>query len=304
MNATKRCSWIRIKIVSIVFDSSFQKHCQDKKKGPKRWLKTRGNDPGRIPQHLADNPLNQAERIVISKYVIFGNMNKMNISCGNKLYGHVIAIPLDKDIRQRAVAGTSLYHLHVIFSKRNEYHCSKDNAMNMCNEEKMTHKRITEILRDYQGVMGPNVGTCSCVKCGVFCTELEGKYRNTAELDQFHMTQDEYDALSMLKRRFLHIVKVPASRIPEPNAYYHICERGLRNKIDGKWKWWHQVGDDERINCVIAKCVSSCMNIQLASILIRYISFLMQYISTSILHTQKLFQISSIKWRVYGFAIK
>ena len=80
-------------------------------------MKTRGNDPGRIPQHLADNPLNQAERIVISKYVVFGNMNKMNISGGNKLYGHVIAIPLDKDIQKRAVAGMSLYRSHVIFHK-------------------------------------------------------------------------------------------------------------------------------------------------------------------------------------------
>ena len=74
-------------------------------------MKTPGNDPGRIPQYLADNPLNQAERILVSKYVIFGNMNKLNISGGKKLYGHVIAIPLDKDMRARAVAMTSPYRL-------------------------------------------------------------------------------------------------------------------------------------------------------------------------------------------------
>ena len=61
------------------------------------------------------------------------------------------------------------------------------------------------------------------------------------------MTQDEYDALSTLKRRFLHIVKVPADRIPAANAYYHICERGLKNKVDGEWKWWHEKWNDERL---------------------------------------------------------
>ena len=99
----------------MVFDTSVKKHCRDKRNGAKRWLKTPGNDPGRIPQDLADDPLNQAERIVISKYAIFGNLNKVNISGGNKLYGHVIAVPLDTDVQASAVARGSPYHPHAIY---------------------------------------------------------------------------------------------------------------------------------------------------------------------------------------------
>ena len=120
----------------IFFNASIRKYCVDKKNGASRWLKTRGddgwNDPARIPKNLADDPLNQAERVVISKYVIFGNMNKVNISNGNKLYGHVIAVPLDTDVQERAISRSSrdrpimehsIFHVLVIFQTVIEFAC-------------------------------------------------------------------------------------------------------------------------------------------------------------------------------------
>ena len=112
----------------------------------------------------------------------------------------------------------------------------------MCDKNEVTPERQTRILDAYLDVMGPDVGTCSCVKCGQFCTEPEGTYKlGPTELDDFRMTHDEYDALSSLERRFLHIVKVYTATA---HAYYHVCERGLQNEINGEWKWWHEIADE------------------------------------------------------------
>ena len=134
------------------------------------------------------------------------------------------------------------------------------NVTDMCDDQKLRAERMNKILGGYNSVMGPNVGTCSCVRCGVFCTDTEGKYQTTVEanLDQFRMAQDEYDALSSLERRFLHIVTVPADRIPAANAYYHICDRGLQNKVNGKWKWWHEMENDDRCKDIETARVFVC----------------------------------------------
>ena len=111
------------------------------------------------------------------------------------------------------------------------YHLTSTDEVNkMCAKNEVTPERQTRIIDAFLDVMGPDVGTCSCVKCGQFCSEPEGTYKlGPTELDDFRMTQDEYDALSSLERRFLHIVKVYTATA---HAYYHVCERGLQNEIN------------------------------------------------------------------------
>jgi hypothetical protein len=129
-------------------------------------------------------------------------------------------------------------------------HMSDVELMEQVIKSKLTPEDIARMVRDYNKVLGPDVGTCVCVLCNDFATENEGTFKPNAKdvLDDYKVgcTKDEYEALTSLGKRFRHIVNFDnGNGTGKDPVRYFISALGLQEPlktekgkvVPDKWIW-------------------------------------------------------------------
>ena len=109
-------------------------------------------------------------------------------------------------------------------------------------KSKLLAEDVVRMIKEYNMVLGPDVGTCVCALCNDFCTQDKGRFWENAKErlgDHYRVgcSDVRWGALSALERRFRHIVNVGGGTGSDAEMYF-IGERGMQNRVDGKWEWW------------------------------------------------------------------
>ena len=109
-------------------------------------------------------------------------------------------------------------------------------------KSKLLAEDVVRMIKDYNMVLGPKVRTCVCALCNDFCTQDKGRFWENAKErlgDHYRVgcSDVRWGALSALERRFRHIVNVGGGTCSDAERYF-IGERGMQNRVDGKWEWW------------------------------------------------------------------